>query len=241
MATVPVPHLRRIANRAYRVLHAVVLAAVLGVGALGALVMLSWQSCVAVLLVVGCFAASCSLAIAGDPETSLRQGHPWRAGMVGGGIAVATLGALELLGVAGGLVVLLAFLTSPRLWDGAARFRQRARVMSGTVPVAPLDEPPPRNLDDGSDSLDAPDSLTDEDLCLAWASSIRALRKADSVDSFIRIVEARRACLDELERSDPEGFSRWLASGARAASDPARFLTGAPAADEPAEPKRAGS
>ncbi len=39
------------------------------------------------------------------------------------------------------------------------------------------------------------------------------------------LIETRCALLDELTHRDPEGFTRWLDSGARAASDPARFLT----------------
>ncbi|PZS38562.1 MAG: hypothetical protein DLM62_13095 [Pseudonocardiales bacterium] len=41
------------------------------------------------------------------------------------------------------------------------------------------------------------------------------------------IVAWRRACLDELCRRDPDGVRRWIATGARAGSDPTRFLTAA--------------
>jgi hypothetical protein len=40
-----------------------------------------------------------------------------------------------------------------------------------------------------------------------------------------RVGEQRRAYLDEMARRDPEGFHRWLDSGARAAGDPSRYLT----------------
>jgi len=34
-----------------------------------------------------------------------------------------------------------------------------------------------------------------------------------------------RCYLDELERRDPAGFRRWINDGARAAGDPARYIT----------------
>jgi len=37
---------------------------------------------------------------------------------------------------------------------------------------------------------------------------------------------ARRRYLDELGRRDPTGFQRWITAGARAASDPARYIPG---------------
>lgn len=38
----------------------------------------------------------------------------------------------------------------------------------------------------------------------------------------------RRQVLDELERRNPSGFGQWMASGARAPSDPARYLLDSP-------------
>jgi hypothetical protein len=40
----------------------------------------------------------------------------------------------------------------------------------------------------------------------------------------------REEALDELERRDPAGFARWLAEGATVDSDPARYVSGDPAA-----------
>jgi len=45
-------------------------------------------------------------------------------------------------------------------------------------------------------------------------------------DQRLRLVETRAELLDELAHRHPEGFTRWLNSGARAASDPARFVSG---------------
>jgi hypothetical protein len=44
------------------------------------------------------------------------------------------------------------------------------------------------------------------------------------------LVRRRQETLDELERRDPEGFARWLASGAAVDSDPAAYVQEGPAA-----------
>ncbi|WP_406047119.1 hypothetical protein [Kribbella sp. NBC_00889] len=42
----------------------------------------------------------------------------------------------------------------------------------------------------------------------------------------LRIVDERRAYLDEIERRSAHGMAAWLASGPRAAGDPTRFVLG---------------
>ncbi len=49
----------------------------------------------------------------------------------------------------------------------------------------------------------------------------------------LHLARTREAYLDEIEPRDPRGFARWLDSGARAGSDPAKFLT---ARDHPPPP-----
>jgi hypothetical protein len=95
--------------------------------------------------------------------------------------------------------------------------------MSATEPLAWLGEPPvaPSSLSDNE-----PKSLSDNDLCLAWRTSYSALQRATSPSQRLRIVEDRRAYLDELERRNAHGMAAWLASGARAAGDPSRFVLG---------------
>jgi hypothetical protein len=39
------------------------------------------------------------------------------------------------------------------------------------------------------------------------------------------IARMRQCLLDELERRDRDGFSRWLEAGGCASSDPSRYLT----------------
>jgi hypothetical protein len=67
-------------------------------------------------------------------------------------------------------------------------------------------------------------SMSDTDLCHAWRASFTALQEASSPSQRIRIVEARQEYLDEFERRNPEGLLAWLASGARAAANPTRYV-----------------
>ncbi|TCC07198.1 hypothetical protein [Kribbella soli] len=72
----------------------------------------------------------------------------------------------------------------------------------------------------------APDALSDGALCVAWRASFSALQRAGSPAQRLRIVEERRAYLDEIERRTAHGMAAWLASGPRAAGDPSRFVLG---------------
>jgi hypothetical protein len=72
----------------------------------------------------------------------------------------------------------------------------------------------------------ATSSLSDDALCLAWRASFSALQRASSPAQRLWVVDERRAYLDELERRNARGITAWLASGARAAGDPSRFVLG---------------
>ena len=52
-----------------------------------------------------------------------------------------------------------------------------------------------------------------------------ALLDATSYPARCDIVHLRECLLDELERRDRGGFTRWLDMGARAGSDPGRYLS----------------
>ncbi|EWM12100.1 hypothetical protein KUTG_02404 [Kutzneria sp. 744] len=67
--------------------------------------------------------------------------------------------------------------------------------------------------------------LSTEELCLVWRCSYVQLQRAADEPARQRIIRARQECLDELERRDRAGFARWLASGARAGSNPRRYLS----------------
>ena len=80
----------------------------------------------------------------------------------------------------------------------------------------------------GRTTVDRPaSSLTDTELCAAWPVSAdqldRARERRDTVEQT-RLAALREGYLDELERRDPAGFRRWMESGARAASDPGKFI-----------------
>ncbi len=67
-------------------------------------------------------------------------------------------------------------------------------------------------------------ALSDEELCLAWRTTFTALHRATGANELAQIAAARRDYLDELERRYPTAVRRWISSGARAASNPARYL-----------------
>jgi len=67
-------------------------------------------------------------------------------------------------------------------------------------------------------------ALSTSEVCLAWRRSYLELMRATDDPARQAVVRLRREYLDELERRDREGFARWLGSGARAGSDPQRYL-----------------
>jgi len=70
----------------------------------------------------------------------------------------------------------------------------------------------------------APGELSTPELCLAWRRSYVALLDVPSGSGRCEIVRIRECLLDEIERRDRDGFTRWLETGARAGSDPGRYL-----------------
>ena len=66
--------------------------------------------------------------------------------------------------------------------------------------------------------------LADDQLCLAWRRSYVTLQNAVSVVDKIVVVQLRQRCLDELLARNGPAVEAWLASGARAASGPDRYL-----------------
>ncbi|MBF4476523.1 hypothetical protein [Rhodococcus rhodochrous] len=67
--------------------------------------------------------------------------------------------------------------------------------------------------------------MSDEALCLGWRTSFVALQRTSSVTGKLRLAWMRQLYLDEMERRHPQGFANWFDSGARAGSDPSKFLT----------------
>lgn len=151
---------------------------------------------------------------------ALRDGATWAAGVV------TVIGLITLAGApALPLILLMAITSAPvhRYIGGRVEFTQallcspkspRIRTSTVDVPLLPL-----------------PDcsQLSDEALCRCWRMSLPALQNGPSTSpsttDALHLARTREAYLDEIERRDPRGFARWLDSGARAGSDPAKFLT----------------
>ena len=141
-------------------------------------------------------------------------------GLVAGATTTATwvvvTGAVFLLGPASPIVLaalLLTGLPAIWLWRRFAGAAPNATTSTPTTPAAP--QPPRFTLD----------QLSTSELCRAWRRSYWALLDEPEGVGRCAIVRVRQAMLDELERRDADGFSRWLKAGARAGSDPGRYLT----------------
>lgn len=69
---------------------------------------------------------------------------------------------------------------------------------------------------------------SERELCHAWQRTYVQLQRHTDAAWTEHLAQTRRTYLDELQRRDPTGFAAWIASGARAASDPSRYLTTSP-------------
>ncbi len=145
-----------------------------------------------------------------------------------GAIAVAGLlaftGASALLGV--GLLAGCSPVVLRRLPSRASQPPQ-PRLAAPPVPAAPGTPPLPV----------LGHSLSDAELCWQWRTSLGVLQRV-SPSERLAVLQTRAALLDELSHRDPEGFTRWLNSGARAASDPARYLTSMPSSPQLPQQRR---
>ncbi len=110
------------------------------------------------------------------------------------------------------------------------RPKPRPRHVASSPPATPPVTPPVAEEVD----FVVPDRMDDVDICLAWCSSYVALQRVRTAESRLRVVQMRALYLDDLERRDPDGLVAWIASGARAAGDPSRFLSSVRPATTPA-------
>jgi hypothetical protein len=206
----------------------------IALGAVGVVVALSWS--ISVTVVFFTCAAACGAVLgtaALGPEDAPPESIVWRqvvvGATIGGLVTVAAIGMGVLLGAGSAvMLLLLGFGSSPTV----VRFCRRRVGQSASESAS---APPPERLDQraepaaaapADDAQSQPQSLTDAQLCTAWRVSFSALEKARTEQQRLRIVEERQDCLDELERRNPHGLAAWLASGARAAGDPTRFVLG---------------
>ena len=192
-----------------------------GLGILGACLALTIPTMITAVLLAGAVGAAANQIMPDD--FCIRFALPRRCAAA---MATAALSGLALagwtgfLGVGAGLLA-VAFTLS---WPAAAAYygMRRRRPTESAV-----QEP---NGDQDATVLPAatkqftPTALTLEELCWAWRASYTALQRSEPTVQA-RIVSERARYLDELERRAPAGFARWLATGARAGSDPTRFVT----------------
>jgi uncharacterized membrane protein YhaH (DUF805 family) len=192
-----------------------------------------------VVAVLGAFvftaAVSGSVAEAALRESGRRRMR--RVGAVGGlagAAAVSAMGLIALLGSPGLLLLGVLATTCPHLWMAVRRWRAsrapgpaRGRHMPKEAPETGA-RTVPTVLGNGSESpLEVPSEprlLDDYALCSAWRRSYIVLERPHSPETQLRVVQQRQQYLDELERRNPTGLAAWLASGARAAGDPTRFI-----------------
>lgn len=149
--------------------------------------------------------------------------HPG-AGVLAGVATVAlcavVTGLVLVLGTASGVVILsLVLVSAPWVW-------RRMRRVVGRTPARA------ERLDARRAEPDRPvlvpvlavEALSTSELCLAWRRSYLVLIESPPGQAHDAVVGLRRDLLDELQRRDHAGFGRWIDTGARAASDPGRYL-----------------
>ena len=141
-------------------------------------------------------------------------------GLVAGATTTATwvvaTGAVFLLGPASPIILAALLLTGlPAIWLWR-RFGAAAPDAPTSTPTTPAAAQPTRIT---------LDQMSTSELCGAWRRSYWALLDEPDGKCRCAIVHLRQTLLDELERRDANGFGRWLNTGARAGSDPGRYLT----------------
>ncbi|MEU4392132.1 hypothetical protein [Kribbella sp. NPDC023855] len=219
-------------------------------GALGTVVALTWSvSIVLMLFAAAALTGGVVAMVMLDPDDGSRLPRESRQTVARGSV-LAGAGTVAFVGigvmVGGPTTVLLLAITaggSPY----AIAFCLRWLREHGHLP-SPSPQPTEPALDEPSSGAAAavssswteqsrpsepyvePASLSDDALCMAWRASFSALQRASTPAQRLRIVDERRAYLDEIERRSAHGMAAWLASGARAAGDPSRFVIGDSAA-----------
>lgn len=197
-----------------------VLAAITGMaGCFAAVETVAPGALVVIALFVGLNAVGLSIAAAivnDAPDRRIRTGL--RVGVVASAVTVALLGLVAGLGGVGLLIGMSFAATSPPASERLGRWLEQRRLERRAAQVPPdereVSEHPRRRCSE----------MTTAELVLAWRMSFNSLLRAQTTAATSEIVARRAQYLDELERRDPDGMRRWLDSGARAASDPSRFI-----------------
>ncbi|QNN51868.1 hypothetical protein [Nocardioides mesophilus] len=250
MTTILRPAPRRLLRATYQVLWTTVAALVYAAGLVGAFFTLPPQAMGGLFLASSLLGASCALSL--WAIESIRPARVAWAGLATGVVLLTLLGLSDFLGLAGVGLLILVHALSPTMLRRLTRLsghslrssvdRVRAAA-SGEAPLEPrpsreprrkptsspsppaVEWPPTPVADAEVEALEVPDLVAVEDLCLAWQSSFLALKRCTTPEARLRVVAERQACLDELERRDPEALHAWLDDGARAASTPNKYLS----------------
>jgi hypothetical protein len=142
------------------------------------------------------------------------------AGLATVAICAVCTGLAVVLGtVSGPVIIMLVLASTPWALRGLHRAFPRGSAVSEEQVLRRL-EP---NREVPGPPVVAADLSTGE-LCLAWRRSYLVLIETPFGPGRDAVVSRRRELLDELERRDHAGFVRWIDTGARAASDPGRYL-----------------
>jgi len=203
-----------------------------------------WSATIGIAVVVGCLCAGFHYNRPDRRGRSPHDGLLLVAG-VAAVITISTAGWVTALGAGGLLLLAVAVLSWPGTYSYLASRPQiqawRHRLEPPSADPAPRDRPATSDLGTAVTLPATPEpvaappvephapvsTLTDEELCQAWRASFRTLEQllvASDTARQAQLISRRQQYLDELERRHPNGFARWLASGARPAGDPSRFL-----------------
>jgi hypothetical protein len=201
-------------------------------------------------LLAGCTAAGLAREATGPRRRSTLESAVQAAAwtvcglLILSGIAASAGGVVATLSVGAALAVLLIRVRRRRPAAGSTVVRPSVAPQWPSAAEVLLRPVPPPDGAESSGRFDGMGSarvlppvagLTTRELGREWARTTEAL--AGRLDTGVRaaLVRRREQALDELERRDPDGFTRWLAVGPVVGSDPADYVRGGPRADGPAE------
>lgn len=173
-----------------------------------------------VLVLAACVAVTVTFSVAPtDMAMTDRLARAVRQAILGGAGAMVAVGLVSVLGGQGVLVALVLAVSSPFFTERMFLLRAWLRLTSEASPALaeePLGEAVRRDVPVAD--------LSTPELVRAWRLSFNLLFSAPSNAARSAVVARRQQYLEELERRDPSGLQRWLASGARVSSDPGRYL-----------------
>lgn len=202
--------------------------------------LMQWRWSTVLFAFVGTAAAMTSLIVAASdvPDgASQLSALTWRVVRVGVEMAAATVAFVAVVCVSKTFAISLlaaAVASSPWVVGRVLRLVRRVRPQALGAPYSELAcaEPPPEPASASLPDVDVA-GMTTAELCQAWRRSFLLLDSASSTLERSRIVGCRQLYLDELERRCPSGLRAWLASGARAAGSPQRYVGDDPARGHP--------